>query len=97
MIAEGDRYWSSVVDAARRAIAQGDRPWYGARYCRKPDGTYHVVVAELPDVSLTVTGRKGVEAAVRARIALVLGVPEDAFELSVKGYPRARRVERGPR
>jgi hypothetical protein len=95
MIAESDRYWSSVVEAARRAIAQGDRPWYGARYCREPDGSYQVVVAELPDVSLSVTGRKGVEAAVRARIALVLGVPEDAFDVTVKGYPKTRHANRG--
>ena len=91
MIAENDRYWNAVLEAARRAIAQGERPWYGATYCREPDGSYEVVVTELPNVSLRVTGRKGVEAAVRARIALVLDVAEDAFELSVKGYPKHGR------
>jgi hypothetical protein len=96
VIAENDRHWMTVIDAARRAIAQGERPWYGATYCRERDGSYQVVVEELPNVSLIVTGRKGVEAAVRARIALVLDVPEDAFELSIKGYPKTGRAnERG--
>ncbi|MBA2314073.1 MAG: hypothetical protein H0V87_01690 [Chloroflexi bacterium] len=93
MISENDGYWRSVVEAARRVIAKGERPWYGARYGRQLDGTYRAVVAELPNVSVVVTGRKGIEAALRARIALVLDVDEEAFDLTVRGYPRPRDAD----
>lgn len=91
MIAETDRNWHGVVDAARRSTAQGERPWFGARYCRETDGTYRATVSDLPNVDIHVTGRKGVEGAVRPRIALVLDVGVDDFDLTVQGLQQPRR------
>jgi hypothetical protein len=49
-------------------------------------------VSELPNVDVRVTGRKGLEGAVRARIALVPDVGEDDFNLTVQGFARPRRL-----
>jgi hypothetical protein len=91
LVLDGDGHWTGVVTAARRVIAQGQRPWYGVLYNTQPDGTYRVVVSELPNISLVVTGRKGMERAVRARIALVLDVAEDSFDLTFQIRPWRRR------
>ena len=69
-------------------MAQGQRPWFGARYCREANGSYRVTVGELPDVDIAVTGRKGIDRAVRARIALVLDVGVDDFDVTVQGVPK---------
>jgi hypothetical protein len=85
LVLDGEGGWSGIVTAAQRVIAQGQRPWYSVQYSRQPDGTYRVVVSDLPNVALVVTGRKGIERAVRERIALVLDVGVDDFDLTVRG------------
>ncbi len=71
-----------AVDAARRQIAGGERPTYRVKSA-VDDAGYEVWIPELPGVWTVTTSRKGVEAAARMRIALELGVPEDAFDVEV--------------
>jgi hypothetical protein len=71
-----------AVEAARRQIAGGERPTYHVKSA-VDDAGYEVWIPELPGVWTVTTSRKGVEAAARMRVAVELGVPDDAFDLEL--------------
>ena len=83
----------ATIRSARAEIARGRRPLFRYRAQTRDDGSYEVSVLDVPDGVISVTSRKGVEAAARTRIALLLNAPEDAFDL-VAAPKRRRRSSR---
>jgi hypothetical protein len=71
---------AATVGAHRRFVVHGERVTYRVSY-RGSDGGVRFSVRELPGVTGTTTGRKGLQRAARQRIALELDVAEDAFAL----------------
>ena len=74
---------SPLVQTPRQAIASGQRPLFEVQSRRERDGGYRISVPGLLAGAVRVTSRKGVEAAARARISLLLDVPEDSFDIQV--------------
>ncbi len=68
---------AAAVQAARRMIAQGDRP--GCRLRPVQDGSW--AVDGLPGVSVIATGQRAALDAMRAAVAETLDVPADTFDL----------------
>jgi hypothetical protein len=67
-----------AVQAARRMVAQGERPGY--RLVKLHDGRYGV--DGLPGLAVTGTTAREASDAVRTAIAEVLEVPAEAFDVS---------------
>ena len=66
---------------AQDAIRAGKRPSYRVRAKRGDSGDYRVLVLELPSLRLTTSSRKGIEGVARQWLALLLELPEDAFDV----------------
>jgi hypothetical protein len=86
---------SSILAAqreARAAIAAGSLPCYRVRPDRGDDGGYRVSIVQLPGLTLTTTGRKGIKAVARVWVALLLELDEDTFDVVIVRSPRGPRT-----
>ena len=85
----------AALRKAREDLARGRRPRFDVTVRRNADGSYSVSVLDVPEGVVSVTGRKGIDRAARSRIALLLELGEDDFDVMIDRTKGQRRTERG--